>query len=114
MPKKKCRACHEWIHSDDVYVAALEHWIDRHPRDDRLFDVLTDQWVEVDCQDCGQPFFSPVSYGRGRIGAEAYCPDCDDVGFRRVMAQTLTAAELVECEADPAEDTLGDGGGACA
>jgi len=91
---------------DDALVEVLAHYLHEHPHDDTLIDILTGQWVKVECRDCGLPFFSPVSYGGGKIGAEAYCPECDGEGIRAIMAQTLAPQELIEREADPTEDDL--------
>lgn len=109
MPKA-CAICYETV-TDECGTAALidvlDHVTDAHPHDETLADILNDTWVEVECRDCGQPFFSPVTYGAGKIGAEAYCPECDGEGIRPILAQELTPCELIRCEADPFEDDLG-------
>ena len=104
--RKLCVACFEEL-EPPVTLSALKHWLEKHPDDDRLHDVLTATWVQVDCEDCGQAFFSPVSYGIGRIAAEAYCPDCDEKELiRPMMVQEITAEELFQREIDPVEDSL--------
>jgi len=110
MPTKLCRVCGSRVaeDGDDIALPALRHYLDEHPDHGSLTDILTSTWVQVDCQDCGQAFFSPVSYaGLGcRIGADAYCPECDGERVRQLMVQELDAAELVAREVDPAEATL--------
>lgn len=93
--------------ADPVDLTALEHWLNEHQNDETLIDILSSTWVQVDCHDCGQAFFSPVSYGGGgRIGADAYCPDCDDEGVRQIIVQSLTPAQVLEREVDPSDDDL--------
>jgi len=110
MPTKLCRVCASRVAEDgeDIALPALRHYLDEHPQHESLTDILTSTWVQVDCQDCGQAFFSPVSYGgfEPRIGADAYCPECDGKGFRQLMVQELDASELVSREVEPSETTL--------
>jgi len=110
MPTKLCRVCGSRVAEDaeDIALPALRHYLDEHPQHELLTDILTSTWVQVDCQDCGQAFFAPVSYGgfAARIGADAYCPECDGEGVRQLMVQELDAAELVAREVEPSETTL--------
>lgn len=103
--QKICVKCGEEL-ADPAILNAVKHWIDDHPNADQLHDILTSTWVQVDCSDCSQTFFSPVSSGAGRIGAHAYCPDCDSEGIRSLIVQSLTPEELIEREVDPSEDDL--------
>jgi len=110
MPTKLCQVCGSPVAEDgeDIELPALRHYIDEHPKEESLTDILTSTWVQVACQDCGQAFFSPVSYGpqNSRIGADAYCPECDGRGFRQLMVQELNVVELVSREVEPGETTL--------
>lgn len=105
---KYCRQCGQQVDesNENIVEEALDHWIRRHPRSDTLHEIVTSAWVQVDCQDCGQAFFSPLSYFDGRIGADAYCPDCDGEGIRKLMVQDLSPADVAAREVDPTEDDL--------
>lgn len=108
---KFCAECFEEVEAEPAEI--LSHYLEEHPQSDALSKVLRGKWVVVECQDCGGEFYATVNYADGSIGADAYCPDCDDEGYRRIYAQTLSPAELLEREGDPSEDyeLRRDGGG---
>lgn len=112
---KRCAEC-EFGHSPTFeftgeadYVALLHHYLDEHPNSSIFSDVVESCFVEVECEDCGQPFWSPVSLtGDGKISAEIYCPDCTEGNpVRRLMGREITPEEFVEKEGEPLEDELG-------
>ena len=95
------------LESDEDYAAALEHYLEEHPRSERLKDVVEGHFVNVACSDCDRPFWGPAKVSGGEIVTEAYCVDCEQKNYvRALVVQTVSAREFVEREGEPLEDPL--------
>lgn len=97
---KCCALCGEEFDEDGLLVVAIEHYIGEHPRSSLLVEALNRTPVTIECSGCGEEFIAEATYApEGKIGADAYCPDCSEEGFNSLYATELTPEALVEREA---------------
>ena len=112
-PECSLRDAPTWsVDGNGDLVDILSHYLREHPESDRLSDVVGGSYVAQVCDDCASGFWAVVSVGhsgdRGEITAEAYCPDCDREGVRRLMVRTVSPQEYVSRHGEPFEDNLND------
>lgn len=90
------------------YAVVVAHYLDVHADSERFRDVVNGSFVEVDCGDCGQAFWSPASLTSKGITAEAFCPECTEKEWiRDLIVQDVLPREYVLNEGDPVDDELG-------
>lgn len=111
--RTRCRECtlreapQFTLNSDDDYVSVLYHYLDEHPDSDTFRNIIENTWIETLCNDCKQPFFSPMKLGQEGMHCDAYCPECyAEEWMRPLFVREVAPEELVEYQADPSEDEL--------
>ena len=81
----------------DIYVSALEHWVEDHHDTDTFRSVVDDVRVAVECDGCGDEFVTDLKAGAGRLGADLHCPDCVEADkFKAVFVTELSAREVID------------------
>jgi len=99
----RCKECDETfeIVEDSDYTAVLDHFLDAHPADDELEDIVDGVSVERNCGECGDLFEATPSLGfesgtEAGVFAPSTCPDCQQDGLDSLMVDRVDTGELAE------------------
>lgn len=100
------------LETDEDHAAVLEHYLEEHPESDVLREVIESTWVELDCQECGDTFYSPLKVGEDSFHAENFCTRCANHfnPVKQLVVRDLDAEEVLEKYVDPmdADNDIGE------
>lgn len=102
MSSDRCAVCGERVAG---VVAALDHYLAKHPRSDLLHDTVSKVAVRSECTECAKTFVTTVSVGidarpnEAMLTVSSYCDECvENDPLSGVMVREMASEKVLDNE----------------